>query len=260
MSRQQEQPRELEWASLLETALTAPGHISEVYDRFYNYSFLNKILLMSQGVMEPVATYKRWQEMGRQVLKGSKAAAIVRPIIIEKKDEAGEVEQRIKRYKVVNALFGVSQTEGDELPPVDLPSWDLDTAHSTLDVKRVPFEHLDGNTQGYSIGREYAINPVAASPTKTTFHELGHIVLGHTTESSHEEYLTHRGVMEFQAEATAYLSMNELDRLDEQTASESRGYVQHWLQGERPPDVAIRQVFGVTDQILRAGRVDAIPA
>lgn len=73
--------------------------------------------------------------------------------------------------------------------------------------------------------------------------------------SSLGEYSTHRGVFEFQAEATAYLSMKELDRLDEATATRSRGYIQDWLKGERPPDKAIRQVFAATDQILKAGRI-----
>lgn len=253
--RPNQQPKEIEWANLLETALTAPGHISDVYTRFHNYSFMNQILLLSQGVLEPVATYNRWQDMDRQVLKGSKAYGIVRPIIIEKKNEAGDVEERIKRYKVVKALFGISQTEGKELPPAEPIGWDLDTAHQNLDIRRGPFESLNGNMQGYSFGREYALNPVAGNPTKTTFHELGHIVLGHTTDEELEEYQAHRGVKEFQAEATSYLTMNELGVLDETAASESRGYVQSWLGGERPEDVAIREVFVATDTILKAGRL-----
>jgi hypothetical protein len=48
---------------------------------------------------------------------------------------------------------------------------------------------------------------------------------------------------------------NELVLLGEDQASESRAYLQDWLQGERPGDVAIRQVFSATDKILRAGRV-----
>lgn len=61
--------------------------------------------------------------------------------------------------------------------------------------------------------------------------------------------------MEFQAEATAYLTMNELEQLDEQTATKSRGYIQGWLEGEQPPDKAIREVFVATDRILKAGRI-----
>jgi hypothetical protein len=60
--------------------------------------------------------------------------------------------------------------------------------------------------------------------------------------------------MEFQAEAVAYLAMNELGQLDDDTASWSRGYIQHWLRDEQPPDKAIQQVFRATDAILKAGR------
>ncbi len=61
--------------------------------------------------------------------------------------------------------------------------------------------------------------------------------------------------MEFQAEATAYLAMNELGRLDDESASHSRGYIRHWLQAEQPGDREIRLVFAATEQILRAGRL-----
>lgn len=61
--------------------------------------------------------------------------------------------------------------------------------------------------------------------------------------------------MEFQAEATAYLVMNELELMNEATASSSRGYIRHWLGEEQPSDQAIRQVFATAEQILKAGRV-----
>lgn len=61
--------------------------------------------------------------------------------------------------------------------------------------------------------------------------------------------------MEFQAEAAAYLSMHELGRLDDGTASESRGYIQHWLHDERPSDRESPLVFAATDQILKAGQL-----
>jgi hypothetical protein len=40
---------------------------------------------------------------------------------------------------------------------------------STLDVRRVPYELIAGNTQGYSYKRDFAINPVAINPTHTLF-------------------------------------------------------------------------------------------
>ncbi len=248
-------PSKLDWPALLETALTMPGNVGNTYSRFYEYSFLNQCLLAMQGVREPVATYKRWQSIGRQVLKGSKAKEIVRPIIIEKKDTAGTVEERKVLFKAVRCLFGYSETEGEELPPVEPRGWDLATALDTLKVHQVPFELLDGNTAGYSYDRNFAINPVAVHPIKTRFHELSHIVSGHTTPEKLGEYATHRGVMEFEAEGSAFLVMNELEAMDEQMASESRGYCQGWMRDQQPPESSIRKIFSTTDVILKAGRL-----
>ena len=258
------QPQELDWQQLLETALSTPGSVGNVYNRFYEYSFLNQTFLRLQGVTEPVATYKRWQALGRQVLRGSRAHAIIRPMLARvpapegqhEPDDEAEPRQRLLGFKLVRCLFTVSQTEGEPLPPVELPRWDLATALDRLTIRQVPFDLLDGNTQGYSVGRDYAINPVAADPARTTFHELGHIVLGHT-EAAPDVEQQHRGEGEFQAEATAYLCLNELERLTEEAASHSRGYIQHWLRGQRPSDAAIRAVFAATDAILKAGRVTA---
>src|SRR5690349_22718648 len=116
---QQRQTREINWRQLIDVALGTPGSVGNVYNRFYEYSFLNQMFLRMQGVTEPVATYKRWQSLGRQVLRGSKAHAIVRPIVIEKKNNEGAVEDKLLRFKPVNCLFTVSQTVGDELPPVE---------------------------------------------------------------------------------------------------------------------------------------------
>jgi hypothetical protein len=247
--------REIDWAKIIETALTAPGNVGNVYSRFYEYSFLNQMFLRMQGVYEPVATMKRWNAIGRTVLSGSKAKEIIVPIFARKPKEDEDAEAAIIGFKAVRRIFTLSQTDGQELPPVQLPECDIDTALAKLGIRQVPFTVLSGNLQGYSRGHDIAISPIAVHPAKTRFHELGHVVLGHTMPESLEEYATHRGMFEFQAEATAYLTMNELEQLDEATATHSRGYIQDWLKDERPPDKAIRQVFAATDQILKAGRL-----
>lgn len=244
----------LDWPQLLEEALTLPGSVTGVYDRFYPYSFLNVVNLWHQGVAEPVATLKRWNAIGRKVLKGAKAKEIIRPIIITRDNDLGEPEQAVVGFKPIRCIFTLSQTEGPELPPLQMPEWDLQAALGTLGIKEVAFEHMDGNVQGVSRGLELAINPIAVHPLKTRFHEIAHIVLGHTLPHRFEEYRTHRGIMEYQSEAIAYLCMNELGLMDEETATHSRGYIQHWLRGEKPGDQAIRQVFTATDRILKAGR------
>jgi hypothetical protein len=189
-------PTELDWSALIEVALSMPGSVGDTYNRFYEYSFMNQVLLMMQGISEPVATYNKWTELGRQVRK----------------------------------------------------------ALTALEVERVAFNTVDGNVQGYSSGRTYALHPMCEDPTRTTLHELGHIVLGHTGGAGMADYLTHRGQAEFQAEAVAYLVLHEVGLADEAARSHSRGYIQGWLREQRPSDTVIREVFTATNTILKAGR------
>jgi antirestriction protein ArdC len=247
---------ELDWAALIEVALSLPGSVGDTYNRFYDYSFMNQLLLMLQGVTEPVATYNKWLELGRQVRKGERAYVINRPIVVKRKQDEGSEEptQTYRRFKLVKCLFTVSQTDGESLPEVQAKGWDLTTALKALDVKQVPYASIDGNVQGYSRAREYALNPTCVDPTHTTFHELAHIVLGHTTDAGIADYMRHRGQMEFQAEAVAYLVMNEVGQLSERAASHSRGYIQSWVRDERPDERTIRAIFTATDSILKAGR------
>ena len=89
---------------------------------------------------------------------------------------------------------------------------------------------MDGNIQGHSRGRTLAINPLAALKHKTRFHELAHIVLGHTDGRliADTEKPT-RAIAEVEAEGAAYLlcAILGLPGLDE-----ARGYIQHWLASE----------------------------
>lgn len=246
----------LDWPELMNEALTVPGSLGSTYSRFYAYSFTNCLLLYMQGVREPVNTYNRWQDMGRQVNKGAKAKVIVRPVMGKEKLDDGTEEVRLRGFKPIRCLFTVSDTTGEELPPVEPRTWDKEKALAALAIRQVAFEELDGNTAGYSTGRDFAINPVAPYPLKTTFHELAHIVLGHTAEDQQQEYVWHRGTKEFQAESTAYLVMHELDLQEHLDASESRAYIQHWMNFERPADGDIKPVFSAVDAILKAGRVE----
>lgn len=257
---------EVDMQRLLTEALNAPGQMTNTYNRFYQYSFTNMIWLMMQGVSEPVGAYGFWKtKMGRQVRRGEKAKTVLHPIIIGKKDEAGNpvLDKNGKQVRILigfkprATVFGYSQTDGDDVEWPEIPEWNLKLALKNLDVKQVKYSDLDGNSQGYSIERKFAINPTAVHPWKTTFHELAHIVLGHTTKDGAAEYKTHRGIMEFQAEAVAYLIAHEVN-LTDWNAAESRAYIQGWLKGtgqmDDITDKHIRAVFGAVNRILVAGR------
>ena len=51
--------------------------------------------------------------------------------------------------------------------------------------------------------------------------------------------------------------MNDVGATERMDAAGSRGYIQHWLSGEKPSDQAIKEVFKAVDTILRAGTVSS---
>lgn len=241
------------WSDLLKTALELPGQAGNTYNRFRRFSLGNQALLMMQGLMEPVNTYKGWLALDRQVKKGSKAKVIYVPMFRKETTEKGDEEKRLSGFKLVPSIFGVSETEGEDLPAYEPPHWSKELAMQKLSITQIPFATLEANAQGFSTGRQLAINPVAVYPFKTTLHEMAHICCGHTVPDQLVEYRTHRGLFEFEAEGSAYLLMNELGSTDQFDAAESRHYIQEWLRGEEPPESSIKRVFSTADKIYRAG-------
>lgn len=254
--------RKLDWEGLLEAALTIEGSVGNSFNRLYRYSMGNLALLMYQGVEpQPIATYKRWTELGRQVKRGSKAREIIRPITVTLKDQLDENGQpkKLTLFKPVKAIFPIEDTEGEPLPEIELPEWSRTRAIGVLALTEVPFTQFDGNIAGYSFGRNIAINPTALHPDETWFHEASHIVAGHTEPGTQEQYQAHRGVFEFEAEGSAYLTMNELEVMTDEIATATRGYLQGWLKGQKPGEQSVRKVFKTADAIINAGRPESFP-
>src|SRR5260370_3379576 len=130
--------REIDWAKIIETALTAPGNVGNVYSRFYEYSFLNQMFLRMQGVYEPVATMKRWNAIGRTVLSGSKAKEIIVPIFARKPKDDEDAAAAIIGFKAIRRIFTLSQTGSQGLPPCQLPEPHIDTSLSKLCRRHAP--------------------------------------------------------------------------------------------------------------------------
>jgi len=247
------------FSQLLKDAVNQPGIISKCYSTFHGYSLGNQLLAWSQCVsreipLGPIATYKKWTELGRQVSKGQKAIALVMPVTINKKDAAGEKTGDVfQLFTLRNNWFVLSQTEGDEyVNEVSIPAWDKAAALAKLDISEVSFEHSDGNCQGYASARTIAINPVAVLPHKTRFHELAHVVLGHTTdEVMADSEKTPRDIREVEAEGVAYILCSVLDLPG---LRESRGYIQNWLAGAEVTDKSAQRIFSAANKILEAGK------
>jgi antirestriction protein ArdC len=250
------------FAELLQTAVTQPGVISQAYSRFHNYSLGNVLLAWAQCIerkiaLGPIATFPKWKELGRHVKKGEKAIALCQPVTIRKKADETRADadgpECFTRFVYRNSWFVLAQTEGADVPPVELPDWDKARALLALDVHEIPFDLIDGNVMGYAKGRQIAISPVNPRPYKTLFHELAHILLGHTAETAQsDDETTPRSLREAEAESVALLCCEALSLPG---ADEARGYIQSWYGTGNPiPEKSAQKILKAADQILKAGQ------
>ena len=251
----------LTFSELLADAVSKPGKISAAYRAFHNYSLGNMMAaadqLEARGIeLGPIASFMTWKDKGRSVKKGAKAIALCMPVTCKgkKENEAGETEEfGYSRFIWKNNWFVLSDTEGEDFAhDAKTPAWSADKALAALEISLVPFDHYNGNCQGYAFARNIAINPVAALPHKTRFHELAHVVLGHTAEGQmSDSETTPRDVREVEAEATAYIlcALLGLPGLEE-----ARGYVQSWLQGASITERSAQRIYKAADTIYKAGQ------
>ena len=222
------------FADLLRSAVTEPGTIWTAYRQFHNYSLGNQLLAWGQclerGIQPgPMATYPKWKELGRHVCKGAKALTLCQPVTIkrtDRTDDGTDEAEVFTRFIYKPRWFVLAQTEGQDIEPAPIPSWNRTRALAALEVVEVAFNVTDGNVMGFARARSIAVSPINPMPHKTTFHELAHVLLGHTAEGVQaDDELTPRNLRECEAEAVALLCCAALDLPG---VDQCRGYIQNW--------------------------------
>ncbi len=129
--------------------------------RFHKYSWGNCLLIASQRPdATRVAGYRTWQGLKRQVRKGERGIMIFAPCPyrreIEKSD--GSTEEREGMFFRAVHVFDVGQTDGPDLPTVDVPTVDAAADDLLARLTRVAdlrgiavsFGALSGGTFGVS--------------------------------------------------------------------------------------------------------------
>lgn len=256
----------LGFKELLNRALTEPGIVSAAYSRFHRYSLSNQVLAVIQlqernMALSPIASYNQWKKLGRTVRRGEKALALFMPLTIKALERDKETGEKIDTGKVFTRFalkknwFSLDQTEGEDYnEAVVIPSWSAEQALERLGIEECGFQLVNGNIQGYAFERSIAVSPIAALPHKTRFHELAHVILGHTQQGWCSDTPTlARHIEEVEAEATAYIlsALLDLPGLDE-----ARGYIQSWLGGQLLPEKSAQKIFGAAQTIMAAGKPD----
>jgi antirestriction protein ArdC len=251
------------WGELLRDAVEKPGRMLTAYSAFHNYSLGNALLALEQCVRRdlqpgPLNTYRGWLERKRQVRRGETGITLCMPMPCKRKAPGDETEEKPAKPQTHDAFrfraywFVLAQTEGEETYIAPIPGFDLDTALGRLNITRTAFDEINGNIQGFARHREIAVSPLAALPHKTTFHEIAHVVLGHTTsEKLVDGEHTPRHLCEVEAESVAFICCETLG-LD--GAEFCRGYIQHWLKTEKEiPNHNAAHIFAAATSILKAG-------
>ena len=176
--------------------------------KFHNYSFNNTMLIaMQRPDATLVTSYKNWQSMGRQVMKGEKGITIIAPAPYKKmkekevldenqrpimgtdgKPKTEQVEVTVPHFKAVT-VFDIAQTSGEPiqtLAPELLTAavQDFDSFMQAIQkISSVPirFDEIDGNANGYyhNADKEIVIKKgLSESQTlKTAIHETVHAKL-----------------------------------------------------------------------------------
>lgn len=207
-----------------------------VMSRFHNYSFNNIFLIKAQrSDATRVAGYKKWQSLKRQVKKGEKGIVIFVPIRRTVEDEDGNQITIVKNFGTA-VVFDISQTEGEDLPTVDLPVADLTTNSEAgialadklttfLAQEQVSFaiENTKPAHGYYAPGKKHiAIDEDLTGDqfVKTLTHEVVHYVADHRGLTSREDGET-------VAEGAAFVVLNHFG-ID--SSDYTFGYVAGWAQ------------------------------
>lgn len=256
-----------QWSQLLVDAVQKPGSIASAYFAFHDYSIGNQLLALfechERGMQPgPINTFMGWKGLGRHVRKGEKALTLCMPVTIKRKsaldndadDENPPVQQgTFTRFIYRPNWFVLAQTDGAEYVPEPTPGWDEARALAALEISHVPFDMFAGNVQGYAIRRTVSVSPIAFAPKRTLFHEIAHVLLGHTAEAGTlaDDDKTPRCLAEVEAESVALICCEALGLGG---ADHSRGYIQHWIRSDGIPERSAQRIFKAADQILKAGQ------
>lgn len=203
--------------------------------KFHNYSFNNTMLIaMQRPDATLVTSYKNWQSMGRQVMKGEKGITIIAPAPYKKmkekevldenqrpimgtdgKPKTEKVEVTVPHFKAVT-VFDIAQTSGEPiqtLAPELLTAavQDFDSFMQAIQkISPVPirFDEIDGNANGYyhNADKEIMIKKgLSESQTlKTAIHETAHAKLHDKEIMERLGVEKDRLTKEVEAESVAY--------------------------------------------------------
>ena len=228
--------------------------------KFYNYSFNNTLLIaMQKPDATLIAGYTSWRRnFDRHVMKGEKGIKILAPAPYKAQEEREKIDPATQKpvldadgkpvtetvevlrpaFKVVS-VFDVSQTDGKELPDIEVDelTGSVENYAAFFEALKqespvpISFEDIPGGAKGYfsHVENRIAIQDGMSEiqTVKTAIHEIAHAKL-HAIKPDEKvapEERKDRHTKEVEAESVAY---TVCQRYGIETSDYSFGYIAGW--------------------------------
>lgn len=234
------------------------------------WSRMNQILCLVQGSSD-CRGMRQWNDAGRKVKKGSRAAYILAPNFARRREteidrETGN-EREVTRQRLIGfrsiPVFRVEDTDGEplEYQEIELPDFPLREVAAAWNI---PVTAISGNGAYRGLYHLSGKIEMATSEEKTFFHELAHAahhrildrknIPMHAVSKSHLEI-----VAEFSAAAIGYIVRRETPR----TIGNSWQYIKGYSRAKNPVNTCIRvlnECAAVIDEIMNYAAIPATQA
>jgi len=175
--------------------------------KFHHYSLYNQMLIHDAcPLASHVAGFCSWRDQfNRKIRKGEKGIPILAPIQVKQKDQDDEEKPEIRLFFKVVYVFDISQTEGDEIPALDVwkspeyrPQLHKILTHYAESLGLIVSYQEMGETQG-ALTSDHQIFLSITAGTKTLVHKIAHFLADHlASDKPHKQ-------RELEAEAVAYV-------------------------------------------------------
>ena len=181
------------------------------------WTLSNRLMAFAQTFETDCRGFRQWEGVNRRVKKGARAAYILRPIVIKKKEDGSEKEREVVVGFGCVPVFPLSQTEGDSLPglvPKEPPA--LREVAECFGVQ-VDYQAFGGMYYGFFQKKGNQI-VLCTHDEQVFFHELAH--------AAHNRILNGnlKGGQDAKQEIVAELSACVLARLYGKKADEGNTY------------------------------------
>ena len=234
-----------EFSAQLATTIIRKSEADEIPSD--SWSIGNRILMTAQNTGD-ARGYNQWQEVGRQVKKGSKAIYIFAPLtkkITETDAETGEETKKVIVYGFrYLPVFRYEDTEGEPLPDYDYTPKTYPPFFDVAEKLGVSVEYrpMRGNFLGrYSAGTTSI--QLCSQDAHVYYHELAHAI--------HNTFVDLKTYDYDKAEIVAEFTACVLCELTNISGYESQGYeyIKRYCGGEEKPEGVLKKIMGVLNDV-----------